>query len=287
MANLYSMWKYIKLLIPVLLFSCAGEPAEDAKVEENKKYPDGKYCANVAYENPKTGTHKNYTFNVEVSSNELTKVFFGNGGYLDNSHFSPAEINDEGRTSFTDDRSREFDIQILGAACTSTDDFQNDEVKQIPIKDCAASISMTESELAAYEKDFKVSRNDLITDEFCKKMVAYISKSRELNRKKKELEDKKAKGYIQNVTVVNKHGKIDCQTAIVLRYGKYYLWEVTAGWKVTMGITDFDPNNNDWQFVTIQERPDNDAFNMYNIRVVAESYNLADIESEMNRYCFR
>ena len=93
------------------------------------KYEDGKYCADVTYHNPNTGTRHTYTLNVELEDNELIKIYWGNGGWLDDSHFSPEELDRHGYCSFTSDKGYEYDIQINGRECSSTDepDASSDE----------------------------------------------------------------------------------------------------------------------------------------------------------------
>ena len=47
-------------------------------------YKDGKYCAEVEYYNPSTGTRNTYDLDVEVESGELTVIYWPNSGWLDN-----------------------------------------------------------------------------------------------------------------------------------------------------------------------------------------------------------
>lgn len=94
----------------------------DSFETEAKKYPDGDYCAEVTYYNPNTGTRNTYTLNVEVEGNELTQINWPNGGWLDDSHFSPEELDENGSCSFVSDRGYEYDVQITGPPCSFTDD---------------------------------------------------------------------------------------------------------------------------------------------------------------------
>lgn len=85
----------------------------DVEDEENEKYPDDTYCAEVEYENPNTGTHSSYTLTVEVESNEITRINFPNGGWLDKDHFNGAELEEDGTTSFISDKGYYYDITII------------------------------------------------------------------------------------------------------------------------------------------------------------------------------
>jgi hypothetical protein len=85
-------------------------------------YPDGTYCADIDYYNPDTGTRSTYTLNVEVESNEVTVIQWSNGGWLDSTHFSPEELDSSGSCSFTTYDGNQYDIQITGSECSSTDE---------------------------------------------------------------------------------------------------------------------------------------------------------------------
>lgn len=94
-------------------------------------YKDGTYCADVTYYNPNTGTNNTYTLEVEVENNELITIFWGNGGWLDEDHFSAETLDDNGNCSFTSDKGYEYEIQITGVDCGFTDQttFQYDVEK--------------------------------------------------------------------------------------------------------------------------------------------------------------
>lgn len=89
--------------------------------EEEVKYEDGEYCADVQYFNPNTGTTSNYTLNVEVEDNELIVIHWANGGWLDNNHFYPEELDEDGWCSFESDKGYQYEVQITGSPCSFTD----------------------------------------------------------------------------------------------------------------------------------------------------------------------
>jgi hypothetical protein len=80
-------------------------------------YEDGTYCAEIEYYNPNTGTSNSYTLSVEVESNELTTIYWGNGGWLDEDHFSSEELDSDGSCSFTSDKGYEYTVTIIGTDC--------------------------------------------------------------------------------------------------------------------------------------------------------------------------
>ena len=73
---------------------------------------DGIYCAEVEYYNPKTGTESTYTLPVEVEDEQLIKINFPNGGWLDESHFE-REYIDEGKVEFTSDEGKKYKVELL------------------------------------------------------------------------------------------------------------------------------------------------------------------------------
>lgn len=97
------------LLFVVLLFAtpfCYGQIA------------DGKYCADVHYNNPKTGTQSDYVLIVKVEDNLLTSIFWPSKGWLDTSHFKAPSFNANQFASFTAFNGHEYEVQITGSEKT-------------------------------------------------------------------------------------------------------------------------------------------------------------------------
>lgn len=80
---------------------------------EEEGYPDGTYCAEIDYYYSETGTSSTYTLLVEIENNELVEIQWPNGGWLDNSHFTPPDIS-TGEASFTSDRGVDYTVKIIG-----------------------------------------------------------------------------------------------------------------------------------------------------------------------------
>lgn len=91
---------YIILILSTLLSSC------------DNNLRDGRYCAEITYYYPKTGTHSTYILEVEVQENKLTTIYWSNGGWLDETHFTAPELIDK-QASFVSDRGVEYDVRIL------------------------------------------------------------------------------------------------------------------------------------------------------------------------------
>ena len=124
------MKKYLLLIALIFIYSCTEHKSssssryqdteyEDSEnydededsIEEEEGYPDGTYDATIQVYNPNTGHNATYTLEVEVEDEELIKIYWNNGGWLDDSHFSPTDISD-GTAYFTDDRGYEYRVEL-------------------------------------------------------------------------------------------------------------------------------------------------------------------------------
>jgi hypothetical protein len=90
-----------------------SENLDEDAYDEIDGYKDGDYCAEIDYYYNKTGTSSRYTLKVEIESNELVKIYWPNGGWLDNSHFNPPDISD-GEARFESDQGVEYKVRIIG-----------------------------------------------------------------------------------------------------------------------------------------------------------------------------
>lgn len=97
------------ILLTLTLFSCQSS----YDYEDSSDYEDGTYCAEVSYYNDNTGTSSTYTLQVEIEDNMLTQIYWTNGGWLDDSHFTPPDISN-GYATFTSDRGYEYSVIIIG-----------------------------------------------------------------------------------------------------------------------------------------------------------------------------
>jgi hypothetical protein len=75
------------LLILILLISCKNSNSKLQNIN------DSFYCAEVDYHNSKTNTDRNYSLSVEVKNKSLVKIYFSNGGWLDDTHFTPPALS--------------------------------------------------------------------------------------------------------------------------------------------------------------------------------------------------
>lgn len=104
-------------------------------------YEDGTYCAEIEYYNPSTGTRRTYSLDVEVENEELTVIHWPNGGWLDESHFSPENIS-SGECEFTSDKGYHYTVTLGDfGGCTYTDDDKvrgdlNNEIQAMTCPRC-------------------------------------------------------------------------------------------------------------------------------------------------------
>jgi hypothetical protein len=125
----------IWLLISFVIFKCDissghnsygrdpedySESSEENTDDDNSTSPesespcgveDGTHSATVEYYNPDTDYSATYTLEVDVEDCEVTTIYFPKGGWLDDSHISPTEI-DNRHASIEDDQGRTFEIDI-------------------------------------------------------------------------------------------------------------------------------------------------------------------------------
>lgn len=89
-----------------------SQDTEDGSHKNSCGYEDGTHSATVDYNNPETGYNATYTLDVQVADCEVTEIDFPKGGWLDDTHIAPAEVDEDGDASIEDDRGRTFDVHI-------------------------------------------------------------------------------------------------------------------------------------------------------------------------------
>ncbi len=75
---------------------------------------NGEKCAYVYIFNPKTGSESDLDLKVDVENGQLVKIYFNNGGYLDEEHFKGGStyISNDNPATFKDERGREFIVTL-------------------------------------------------------------------------------------------------------------------------------------------------------------------------------
>lgn len=91
------------------------EDKEKKEDETNAEYEDGTYCADVEYDNPRTGTESNYQLEVEVESGSITEIDFPQG-WLDDTHFESGAELDNGEAEIESDKGTTYRVKITGTA---------------------------------------------------------------------------------------------------------------------------------------------------------------------------
>lgn len=290
------------MCLMLLLQACGGSSSsseseiqtENTPIQEEQvhKYPDGTYCAEVNYYNPNTGTSTKNDFNVDVENNELVKIQFPNGGWLDDSHFTPEELDENGYCSFTNDKGYKYEVQITGPECDFT---SSSAAGGLTYADCASSLGINAEEYAEALKELQRDPSAPATLSQCELIAQYISQRKDLKRKhdaeiaqikgaQNSLNNEMNEGYIQSVLFSNLPMGI-CHQLIVKKHGKYYWLEVNSSEKCSMGTMKFNSSLNGWQNVTVKESPDDNEPNGYQMRVKASSNSLSELDAEIKSYC--
>ena len=107
--NKNSQPKYIN---PTPLENNTQDYNNNTNYQEQSDIEDGEHEAEVQYYNPHTGTSSTYTLTVDVENGEVVKIYWPNGGWLDESHFTGADLDEDGNASFTSDKGYEYNITI-------------------------------------------------------------------------------------------------------------------------------------------------------------------------------
>jgi hypothetical protein len=98
----------------------------DAESNNTCGFNDDTYSATVDYDNPTTGYNTTYTLDVEVEDCQVVQIDFPNGGYLNDDHITPEDLDNNGDATIEDDRGRTFQVHIDKIGNDKIDDNKND-----------------------------------------------------------------------------------------------------------------------------------------------------------------
>lgn len=76
------------------------------------KFEDGTYSAAIDYNNSTTGYYQTYTLNVEVQDCQVIEIDFPKGGWLDEDHISPADLDEDGNADVDGEDGKTYEIHI-------------------------------------------------------------------------------------------------------------------------------------------------------------------------------
>ena len=76
------------------------------------RYSDGSHSATVTYHNPDPGFENDYSLAVVVEDCQVIEIDFPKGGWLDDTHINPEDLDEDGEAQLTDDRGHEWTVQI-------------------------------------------------------------------------------------------------------------------------------------------------------------------------------
>lgn len=112
-----NLMKLLSLLLAVTLCSCGRTDSSPLIVPAHEEindcvFEDGSHSATVRYYNPNTGFKNTYELEVDVSDCEIIRINFPKGGWLDEDHIQPTEIDEDGEATIEDDQGRIWEIQL-------------------------------------------------------------------------------------------------------------------------------------------------------------------------------
>jgi hypothetical protein len=85
---------------------------DDNRDDSPKGIEDGSYTATVDYNNPDTGYAATYTLTVDISDGQVVQINFPSGGYLDDDHISPADIDEDGNANVEGEDGKTYAVHI-------------------------------------------------------------------------------------------------------------------------------------------------------------------------------
>ena len=77
-----------------------------------RSYSDGTYTAEVVAYNTNSGNTGTYELDVDIEDNYLITIHWPNGGWLDDSHFDPVKLDDEGYCYIESDQGVNYEIWV-------------------------------------------------------------------------------------------------------------------------------------------------------------------------------
>ena len=286
--------KYLLMVILwVFLLTSCGCSNSDNEEDLAEEYPiegqmadgfeDGTYCADVTYYNPNTETSSDYTLEIEVESNEVVHINFGNGGWLDRSNMTPETLDENGECTITSDKNYEYSIKITGRDCGFSDNINPETDEDMPrytFSQCAEMLNLSEDEiqecLSNYEED------ELLSESGFKILEDYVLEKRKINAdykrqvaniqgKQNRLQNEINEGYIQNIERRTAYG-VRSQIITIKKRGVNYLLEVRGSSDCTMGTARFDENASGWQMVYIKQFPKVDNWSGHSMRIIDSGF---------------
>jgi hypothetical protein len=268
-------------LICLLLFGCTDPKSSNNHDgdDASEKLSEGDYCADISYRNPRTGRSATYELSVEIFNNAPRKIYFCNGGYLD--HFNAPQLNKNHTSSFTSFEGVQFDVSVSHRRCAPKENCGNDDEAIYDYGYLRSELNITSEELEILEKEFDVTPNDFVTRKEYNSIRDHFDLIRSHNTLKSEIEA----GYAEEIYWTGVEDVINCQTAIIKRYGKYYLLKVKGQEECPSGVAKFDPNDVNWQMVLIKEDTSVNEMRGFQMKLIESSSNLEYLKNKAHAMC--
>ncbi|MDO4728467.1 MAG: hypothetical protein Q4B43_05615 [Bacteroidota bacterium] len=82
-------------------------------VLQNCRYTDSTYIAKVTYYNPKTDYTGIYTLDVKVQNCKVVQINFPKGGWVDEDHIRPTELNSNGYCIVHGEGNKTYKVELI------------------------------------------------------------------------------------------------------------------------------------------------------------------------------
>jgi predicted RNA-binding Zn-ribbon protein involved in translation (DUF1610 family) len=275
--------------LAICLWGCGGSSSysdsNNDEFENEDGYEDDTYCADVEYYNPNTGTRSTYQLNVDVEDNELVKIHWPNGGWLDDDHFYPEELDGD-ECSIISDKGYHYEIVITGPKCSWTDEGRflsdvEDEEESFTCPNCGEEKGEYDDYCSScqHEMDYNCSKCGLMKMSYEK----YCEDCQVLEDDAFMLE---MAGNVHQ-TYKGTHGSaysVQNPIMIIIRKnGAYYILGGSGSQMPEMGDASFDASVRGYQTVTIASKMNKGVTQSLQMRILGIEYTADDAEERLDK----
>jgi hypothetical protein len=277
---------YLLLISLLLQFGCGDSNKKKTSAKESEdredtswKLEDGDYCADVMYYNPRTGHKASYDLTVEIVNNTPTKIYFCNGGYLDD--FNSLELSENLQSSFTMDDGRQFDLDVSNQLCDEKENCNDASSSTYSYEFCCEFLNLSQAEKDELEKHMSFTKGDLVSGRKLENLREYLKSMRAIQSIKSESNN----GKVMHIQKLAWRDGIHCQVIILKKHGRFYLCNVSGNVECIMGTLDFNENDTDWQNVIIKNDFEGNLMKGYAVKVLETDRDFEYLKRRLNVYC--
>ena len=158
------------------------------------------------------------------------------------------------------------------------------QTQKLTVQGCLEIITINSDEKDEALEFLNYELNDLISYRMCEITRDYINAGRQLNTEKNELNRQIEGGYIQTVRKSERQNRLISQHLIASKNGVYYLMEVLAGGKCSVGNSiKFNENSTIVQDVWVRESPNEERYKGFKMKIIDKSKNFTSLNNKLDR----